>query len=142
MRRAATAIDEGISSLDRRLLLRAAQALDVPLMEKNLVRVARAPGRRMKLLVQHPLSPRFEELVGKTLGEELDMVVRGPELQMVAAALRPAQVDARAVSSDSDTVRVILGRAQLDEARGQQGLNIWLAGKLFQKPIKLILEGR
>mgnify|MGYP002717636730 CR=1 FL=1 len=142
LRRAATAIDEDVSGLDRRLLLRAAQALDIPLAEGDLERVARAPGLRAKLLVRRPLPSRFGTVVGKTLGEWLDPVVHGPERQVVAAALRPAQVDARAVSIDAETARVTLRRDQVGKAIGRQGINVRLAGKLLQKQIKLIPEER
>ncbi len=142
LRKSATEIDENIADLDRRLVLRAAEALDVPLAHNDLLRVSRAPGIRAKLLVRRSLPARLGLIVGKTLGEWLDAVAQGSPRETVAAALRPAEVHPEAVEVRGEIARVTVAREQVGKALGRHGLNVRLAGKLVQKQIKIVPEER
>lgn len=105
----------------------------------SVIRCARAPGVATKILARAPIeSATCAELEG-VLSELLHIVVAwdAPAV-MVAAALRPAELDAADVNIDTNRVLVSVEPSALAVARGPNGANLDAASRLLDTRVTLV----
>jgi hypothetical protein len=129
-----------IEELDLRLILRTAQALRQPVEPRHLVRVARQPGQRAKLLVHGSADKSVGPRIGRALGEWIDLVPQGTPTEEVARSLTPAQPKPRAITIQGEVAHVRVAPAEVGKAVGKQGLNVKLASRLVRLRIHISSE--
>ncbi len=133
---AASACAKLQADLNRWLLLRCGQLVG-EWVAKDAVSawIARDPGTQTKCV--GTVSSSFCRKVGKALGERVEVQKPGSMQEMIAEALRPAEVDPANIGFDHDGAIVRLSRNQLSRAKGRDGTNLHLAECLLKTPIRL-----
>lgn len=127
-----------VDSLNRRLYVRSAAFIDSSIDENVIVRVARTPGRRAKVLWDNAeLDEIFCTSMTSILGEETDWVVDGYKEERIAQALQPAVIDAAQVQVKSGVGIVRLSPHMISVAMGPEGDNLALAQRLLKHKIEL-----
>ncbi len=133
----ATSLAGVVATSDVRLYRRTAQETAV-ISSDAIVAVAREPGELAKVRTRGGDANRSAaRALSDALCERVDLVPTGEPAEEIAAALRPAHVDARRVSLVRDTVRVRVARTELGRAIGRRGINVRLAGRLVGRTIKV-----
>ncbi len=124
------------AGLNRWLLLRCGQLVRERVAKDAVYAwIARAPGTQTKCI--GTASSSFCRKVGKALGERVEVQEPGSMQEMIAEALRPAEVDPANICFDQDGAIVRLSRNQLSRAKGRDGTNLRLAESLLKTPIQL-----
>ena len=124
------------ADLNRWLLLRCGQLVGERVAKGAVSAwIARDPGTRTKCV--GTASSSFCRKVGKALGERVEVQKPGSMQEMIAEALRPAEVDPANIGFDQDGAIVRLSRNQLSRAKGRDGTNLHLAECLLKTPIRL-----
>ena len=124
------------ADLNRWLLLRCGQLVGERVAKDAVSAwIARDPGTQTKCV--GTASSSFCRKVGKALGERVEVQKPGSMQEMIAEALRPAEVDPANIGFDQDGAIVRLSRNQLSRAKGRDGTNLHLAECLLKTPIRL-----
>ena len=133
---AAASCAELQADLNRWLILRCGRLIGEQVAKDAVSAwIARDPGNQTKCIGTASIS--FCRKVGKALGERVEVQKPGSMQEMIAEALRPAEVDPMKISFDQDGAIVRLSRNQLGQAKGGDGTNLRLTENLLKTPIRL-----
>jgi transcription antitermination factor NusA-like protein/predicted GTPase len=128
-------LSDQVDELDRRLLT---VALESTGENTKVIRAARQPGAASKVLVESVPDRRAVADAGRALGERIDTVLDAEPRHMVVGALEPARVWPDDVQLLKRQYLVHVDKAEIGRAIGRKGINVRLAGRLVQQPIKVV----
>jgi hypothetical protein len=97
-------ISSGTEELNRRVLIRVGEFVDVSINKHAIRKIVRDQGFRTKFLwSDSSVDGRFCSSIGRVIGERIDGIVQGPRQEMIGQALAPAKISAGMVTVSRGT---------------------------------------
>ena len=131
-------IGDIVHNMNSRLVIRTAEFIGASNKEILIKKIARDPGVKTKIL-WHDQTEKYDlcRKVGLAIGEWIDGIPNGSDIEIISKALKPAKVLNSMVYVKDRQAIVKLPKYQIGKAIGRDGYNISLACRLSGYSIKI-----